>query len=123
MILAGLEDRSEHPVARAIVSAAKTRNITGLPVDAFQSVTGQGVSAKLSDVTHLSGSAKMMAGLWHSPDVDTLAHRAAEGKTPVYVATQHELLGVGRRRDQSELPRGCGLLEAPGTQSGDALGR
>ena len=100
MILASLEGRSEHPVARAIVAAAKARNIMGLPVGGFESITGRGVSAQFGGVSHFAGNAKMMAGLGHSTDEAVLAARAAEGKTPVYLATGKELLGVAWVADE-----------------------
>ena len=42
-LAASLEQQSEHPLASAIVAAARARGLALLPVERFQSITGQGV--------------------------------------------------------------------------------
>ncbi|MFJ9180774.1 heavy metal translocating P-type ATPase [Streptomyces sp. NPDC102360] len=44
-LVASVEERSEHPVGRAIVKAARDRDLDLHPVEAFESVPGKGVSA------------------------------------------------------------------------------
>ncbi|PAW79583.1 MAG: hypothetical protein B9S32_03335 [Verrucomicrobia bacterium Tous-C9LFEB] len=44
-----LSQNSSHPVSRAVTGAAKGRNLEGLAIDGFHSITGQGVAAKLKD--------------------------------------------------------------------------
>jgi Cu+-exporting ATPase len=48
---AALERPSEHPLARAIVTAADAEDVTVLPVTGFRSLAGRGVSAKI-DLTN-----------------------------------------------------------------------
>jgi Cu+-exporting ATPase len=62
-LAAGLERSSEHPLAAAIVSAAKARHIAiQEPVD-FVSFTGQGVTGKVGGRSVALGNAKLMSGL------------------------------------------------------------
>lgn len=48
-IAAAAENPSEHPLARAIVTAAEQRGLTVKPVDDFNSITGFGVSASIEE--------------------------------------------------------------------------
>jgi len=54
-IAASLERHSEHPLARAVVEAAKERGITLEPVEGFQSTTAQGVTGKLNGKVTIVG--------------------------------------------------------------------
>ncbi len=54
-IAASLESQSEHPLARAIVEAAKKEKIELCDVTDFQSTTGGGVSGKLAAASPSGG--------------------------------------------------------------------
>jgi Cu+-exporting ATPase len=88
--LAGaLEHASEHPIARAIATAASDR-VGPLPqVDDFVNVAGLGVQGVVEGHAVLVGRARLLAE-WSIPLPDDLAeaHQAAEhaGQTPVVVA-------------------------------------
>jgi len=86
--LAAVQERSEHPIARAIVAAARSRGLPALPADDFQAVTGAGVQARVDGRRIVAGAARLMAQ--HAVDLavfgDQAADWGAEGKTPVYVA-------------------------------------
>ncbi|SEP88722.1 copper-translocating P-type ATPase [Arthrobacter sp. OV608] len=57
-LAAAVESDSEHPVARAIVRAARGRNLTLPAVDGFASLTGRGVRASVDGRTvHVGGPA------------------------------------------------------------------
>jgi Cu+-exporting ATPase len=60
---ASLERASEHPLAEAIVRGAADRKLNLVPVDDFQSVTGQGVSGKVEGIAAL-GNLKLLES-WH----------------------------------------------------------
>src|SRR5690606_39887141 len=49
-LLAAVESRSEHPIARAIVAAAEAEGIAVPPLADFESVTGMGVRARVDGV-------------------------------------------------------------------------
>ncbi len=52
-LIASVERLSEHPLARAIVQAAKEKNLKLLPVTQFKSSLGEGISAVVNDL-HVS---------------------------------------------------------------------
>ncbi|WP_417283938.1 heavy metal translocating P-type ATPase [Comamonas sp.] len=86
--VAAVEDRSEHPIARAIVDAAKAQRLTIPGIEAFESVTGFGVRAVAGGVKVEIGADRFMREL--GLDVAHFAGEAArlgdEGKTPLYAA-------------------------------------
>ena len=62
----GLEQRSEHPVGKAIVAAADAAGITGSDVPAvggFESLTGKGVRGRLDGTPHVAGKPGLFAEL------------------------------------------------------------
>jgi Cd2+/Zn2+-exporting ATPase len=115
----GLERRSEHPIADAIVERAKSAGVGGREIANFESITGKGVKADLDDKTHYAGK----PGLFEELGFD-LSHVHAttdggvvtmnkceqdnclslldetvpklqdQGKTVVLVGTEDELEGV-----------------------------
>ena len=95
-LVAAVEDRSEHPIARAIVDAAKAEDLPLGAVDRFESVTGFGVRAQVDGVRVEIGADRFMREL--GLQVDTLADEAArlgdEGKTPLYAAVDGRLAAM-----------------------------
>lgn len=86
--VAAVEDRSEHPIARAIVDAAKAEGLEIPSISDFASVTGFGVRAVvLGDQVEI-GADRFMREIGLS--VDGFAAEAerlgSEGKTPLYAA-------------------------------------
>lgn len=47
-LAASIEQNSEHPLGRAIVDAARDRNISLSPVEGFDSITGGGVQGQVA---------------------------------------------------------------------------
>ena len=62
-LAASLERSSEHPLAAAIVSAAKDRKASTQEPTDFASVTGEGVTGKIGGRSVALGNAKLMSGL------------------------------------------------------------
>ncbi|MDR0202608.1 MAG: heavy metal translocating P-type ATPase [Delftia acidovorans] len=95
-LVAAVEDRSEHPIARAIVDAAKAEELALGAVDRFESVTGFGVRAQVDGVRVEIGADRFIREL--GLQVDTLADEAArlgdEGKTPLYAAVDGRLAAM-----------------------------
>ncbi len=87
-LVAALEDRSEHPIARAIVRAARERDLDLPEVSDFQSLTGFGVKAKVEGWDVLVGADRLMTR--EDIDLGAMADFAgqfgASGKTPLFVA-------------------------------------
>jgi Cu+-exporting ATPase len=95
-LVASLETASEHPVADAIVRHAKDRGLALEAPEAFESVTGRGVTGVVDGFALAVGNDALMAdyGLNVSP-LRAAAERLAEaGKTPMYVAADGALVGL-----------------------------
>lgn len=96
-LAASLEQSSEHPLASAVVKAAKNASLPLLPVEDFTSHTGGGVAGRISGRTVLIGKAAFLReqGV---PDLDVLEARAAErqelGETALYMALDGRPAGL-----------------------------
>jgi Cu+-exporting ATPase len=96
-IAASVEAHSEHPLARAIVGAAKNEQIVLRDVLDFQSTTGGGVSAKVEGNRVLVGKEKFLAdsGVTFSKELRGQADRLQEqAQTTVWVAVNGHAFGV-----------------------------
>ena len=91
-----LEQHSEHPLARAIISEADSRSLHAEAVTDFQALPGNGLSASLNGQVLLGGSMKFISGKVNvsSAMTDTANALAAEGKTPLFFAKANQLLGI-----------------------------
>ena len=59
-IVASIENKSEHPIARGIVNFATEKNIELVEVKNFKNIAGLGVSAEYKDAEFLIGNRKLM---------------------------------------------------------------
>ena len=93
---ASIEQGSEHPLAEAIMSAAKDRQISLFDADNFTAIAGRGVAAVVEDQQILLGNRQLM----QERDIDissvveaatALTHKA---QTPVFVAVAGKVAGV-----------------------------
>lgn len=66
-LAAAVEAQSEHPLAHALVTAAKERGVTAGKVDGFESQTGLGVSAVVEGRTVVIGNAAQMTRIGADP--------------------------------------------------------
>ena len=95
-LAAAAEVNSEHPLGQAIVAGARERELALPEVTDFQSLTGSGIQVRLDQATYYLGNRRLMQeqGLDLGQAEDQAAALAAGGKTPIYVANEHELLGL-----------------------------
>lgn len=93
-ILATLENKSEHPIAHAIVNYAKEKNIAVTAVSDFESLQGKGVKGSIGGVEYFVGNTKLVAELGISFDVSKLEIFTEQGKTPVIIATKEKGNGI-----------------------------
>jgi Cu+-exporting ATPase len=96
-IAASLESQSEHPLARAIVEAAKKEKIQLRDVMDFQSITGGGVGGKIGGKTLLIGKEKFLAesNVTISEELKKEAHRLQEkAQTTVWLAVNERTVGI-----------------------------
>jgi P-type Cu+ transporter len=94
--VASLEVQSEHPLAAAIVAAAKEKKLPLLPVKDFQSLTGKGVSGTTGEKRIAAGNVALMQLLGVSTksiDQQAEALRRA-GQTVMFVAWDGRLAGL-----------------------------
>jgi Cu+-exporting ATPase len=94
--IASLEVQSEHPLAAAIVAAAKEKKLPLLPVKDFQSLTGKGVSGTTGEKRIAAGNVALMQQLGVSTksiDQQAEALRRA-GQTVMFVAWDGRLAGL-----------------------------
>jgi Cu+-exporting ATPase len=96
-IAASLESHSEHPLARAIVEAAKKEKIQSREVTDFQSTTGGGVSGKLDGKIVLIGKEKFLteSKVTISEELKNEARRLQEkAQTTVWLAVDGKAVGI-----------------------------
>ena len=96
LIAASAENGSEHPLGEAIVREAKEKNIKLLDIENFKAIAGFGIEVFIDNKKVLMGNDKLMnkeninIENYHS----YMESLSKEGKTPMYVAYDNELLGV-----------------------------
>ncbi len=95
-LAAALEQASEHPLARAIVDAARLQNLTVSKAENFEARFGLGARADIEGNRALIGNRPLLAeeGIAAEPFDKEAARLAREGKTVVYVASGKTLLGL-----------------------------
>ena len=95
-LAAAVEAQSEHPLAHAIVTAAKDRGVVLGRVDAFASQTGMGVSATVDGRDVVIGNAAQMKRIGVDPASveDAADRRRREGAGVMLVAIDGKLAGL-----------------------------
>ena len=91
-IAASLEQGSEHPLAKAVLAAAKKAGAKTQAIADFQAIAGCGVTASVESKTARLGSPKWI-GESVPVDESVVTKLAASGKTVVAVAQGDDLLG------------------------------
>ncbi len=95
-LVASLEAQSEHPIAEAIVAAAKADGLVLSDMSEFEAAPGYGVSGRLDDRTVLIGADRSMTR--NNIDVSSFARQAAAlgdaGKSPLYAAIDGRLAAI-----------------------------
>ncbi len=95
-LAASLERSSEHPLAAAIVTGAKEKNIQLSDVKEFQSITGKGVSGKVKDYHVALGNFRLLEQL--NITDGSLKAKAdelrSEGKTVMFIAVNNKAAGI-----------------------------
>lgn len=92
-----LEQKSEHPLARAILAEAEERQLNTLEVTDFQAVPGNGLTAKLPGACILrGGNLKFISDTVSvSDEIKRKAEQLAEeGKTPLFFSKDEKLIGI-----------------------------
>lgn len=91
-----LEQKSEHPLAKAILAKAQEENLTVKEATDFQALPGNGVTARIEDTVLYGGNADFISSVATiAADVKIKADKlSSEGKTPLFFSKDGELLGI-----------------------------
>lgn len=95
-LVAAVEAKSEHPIARAIVTAAEAEQLAVPAAANFQSQTGLGAEAQVEAKHVQVGSHRYMAeiGIGTEAFADMALTLGAQGKSPLYAAIDGKLAAV-----------------------------
>ncbi len=96
-LAASIEQASEHPLSRAVVAKAKEEQLELSDVQGFEALVGRGIQGKLGDEVIRIGNIELMEE--HGIQIsqmrrEELAKLSDQGKTPLLVAKNQELLGI-----------------------------
>jgi len=94
-LAAAADAQSEHPLATAVVEAAKKREPVVDAPSQFEAIPGHGVKATVGGRTVLVGNRKLLERNGVTPGLDREAERLrAEAKTALYVAAEGRTIGL-----------------------------
>ena len=96
-IAARIEQNSEHPLAAAILEAAKSHGLSLDRVDDFENLAGKGVQARINGIAVLVGSPRLMKeqGIsFSAADDAALSENEELGRTVVAVGSAGKLQGL-----------------------------
>ncbi len=102
-LAAGVEQRSEHPLARAILRHAEKAGVAPLPAQGFQALTGVGAQAQVDGATVYVGSPELFArrlGLDLGAIEPTIQALQDQGKTVMAVGSDAAVWGLIAVRDR-----------------------
>ena len=117
-LAASVERASEHPLADAIVRAAKERQLELGTVEGFDAPTGKGATGKVSGKIIVLGNAKYLAsiGIETAPLDDEAEKLRGEGATVIHIAVDGRLAGLFAIADpvKTSTPEALKALAAEG---------
>ena len=136
-LAASLEQKSEHPLAKAVLAYAETETIACPDVTDFTALSGNGLSAKLDGMEIFGGNASFIATKVEVPEAlqNDAAALSAQGKTPLFFGGAGRLMGVIAVADtiKEDSPRAIQELQNMGIRvvmltgdnqrTADAIGR
>jgi Cu2+-exporting ATPase len=135
--VASAEQGSEHPLAAAIVAAARERDLELSEPSRFEAVAGHGLEATVEGRELAIGNARLLerAGIAADGLTEHAERLAAEGKTAMYVAVDGRAAGIVAAADQirpsarraidalKELGLEVALISGDNERTAEAVGR
>ncbi len=96
MLAYALENKSEHPLARAIINYGEANNVKQCEVSDFKALPGNGLEAKISGEVLIGGNLDFISKKAKvSKDLTEKANELSEnGRTPLLFAKDKKLLGI-----------------------------
>ena len=98
-IVASLESLSEHPIANAIVTQAKSMNLPLLSVDNFKVIKGMGIEGLIDDNLYHVGNHKYLKRLGYEIPEEDVISSGSQGIITVFLGNKRNLLGIITLRD------------------------
>ena len=101
-LAAAIEQRSEHPLARAIVEEARSRGLgaNGSSADRFEAIPGKGARARIGGVEHVVGRPGLFSDATLPPELEAAGHSVVgvgrEGRLLAWISL------ADRARDEAE---------------------
>lgn len=95
-IAAAIEAGSEHPLAEAVIDCAREKQIELQRAAEFKAIFGRGAQARLNGTLYFAGNRALMEecglllGAWKNKEEQL----AQNGRTPLYFADEHRILGM-----------------------------
>ena len=89
-----IENKSEHPLAKAVCDYARENNIPLSSAENFKSYTGSGISAQIDGKIYYSGNFAFIESIGIEFDNNSLSELYSNGKTPLIFASDNKILGV-----------------------------
>ncbi len=115
-----LEQKSEHPLAKAILQYGEEQQLTASAVSDFQALPGNGLTGVLNGSKLCGGNHQCVAAVAAVPDeMQQQARTLAEsGKTPLFFSRDNQLLGIIAVADvlKEESPEAIRQLQHMGIQ-------
>lgn len=95
-ISAALEQKSEHPLAKAVVKCAQEENISITEVSDFTALPGNGIRGKLQDAELEGGSGRYMSEKYSVSEAVKMRYDelASQGRTPMFFAKDGKFIGI-----------------------------
>jgi Cu2+-exporting ATPase/Cu+-exporting ATPase len=93
-LIASLEQKSEHPIAHAVVVQAGIAKIPLRAPDAFESIQGKGVKGTIAGKVYYAGNERLAGELGVALDEKSIATETTKGRTPVFLICEGALLAV-----------------------------
>lgn len=95
-VAAALEEKSEHPLAEAILERAGAQGIKAARAENFLAISGRGVQAEIGGKLYFAGNEKFAGekGLATETQARDMERLAEEGKTPLLFFDEKEILGI-----------------------------
>ncbi len=94
--IVSLEKASEHPLGAAIVKYGEENAVKLLTVDHFEAIVGQGIIGSIDNKQYYIGNKKMLDknNIDYGGIVSLADDFAKEGKTPIFIANDKEVMGI-----------------------------
>ncbi|MBR9689942.1 MAG: cadmium-translocating P-type ATPase [Candidatus Altiarchaeota archaeon] len=93
-IVASLESKSKHPLAKVIVENARERGIKLKKVHNFKSITGKGVKGKIGGRIIYAGNRSLFKEMKVKLPLASIDRLEGDGKTTVIIGSKRQLIGV-----------------------------